>query len=87
MPNELPIQMRDEDFRDCLNSLQRNGEGFRSIVYAFIVAYGTLMLWALNAIVYPIEQDRLALLQKSAVDVLGCIPSAGEGLPTSGRQP
>jgi hypothetical protein len=83
MPNELPIQMRDEDFRDCLNSLQRNGEGFRSIVYAFIVAYGTLMLWALNAIVYPIEQDRLGLLQKSAVDVLGCIPSAGEGLPTS----
>jgi hypothetical protein len=75
--------MRDEDFRDCLNSLQRNGEGFRSIVYAFIVAYGTLLLWALNAIVYPVEQNRLGLLQKSAVDVLGCIPSPGEDLPTS----
>ena len=48
--------------RSLSNALRRYPEEekhFVTNVYAFIVAYGTLALWALNAVVYPIEQNRL----------------------------
>jgi len=73
MASESSLKMNDDDFKQCFDVLQRHGEKARSTVYTFVLVYGALLLWALNAIVYPAEQQRLGQSIRKQVEVLKCL--------------
>jgi len=66
-------QVRDEDFKACLDGLQKSGERVRSNIYAFVLIFGAILLWALNAIVWPAEQKRLDSSQRKDASVIMCL--------------
>ena len=70
-----PVLMNDEDFKQCYDVLQRLGDSSRTVIYAFVLIYGALLLWALNAIVYPSEQQRLGLIMQKDADIIRCLAS------------
>src|SRR5689334_6410812 len=65
--------MTNEEFKQCFDVLQRSGEGARSTVYGFVLIYGALLLWALNAVIYPAEQQRLGQVTENAAVVISCL--------------
>jgi hypothetical protein len=73
--HNVPIPINDEDFKQCYDVLQRLGESSRTLIYAFVLIYGALLLWALNAIVYPSEQQRLGLIMQKDADIIRCLAS------------
>jgi len=68
-----PPLMKDEDFNQCFGALQTLEESGRKLIYAFVLIYGALSLWALNALVYPSEQQRLGAIMKKDVDTIRCL--------------
>jgi hypothetical protein len=71
----------DPDFGKCFDTLQRSAENFRSTLYAFVLIYGALLMWTLNAYVYPAEQNRLGMLQQQAAEFIRCLQQAEELAP------
>jgi hypothetical protein len=67
--------MANEDFKQCYDVLQRLGDRSQSIIYAFVLIYGALLLWSLNAIVYPSEQQRLGQILKKDAHIIKCLAS------------
>jgi hypothetical protein len=65
--------LKEEDFRACFDVLQRIAEGARRIIYVFVLVYGAMLLWALNAVIYPAEQERLVQIQDAAVRTVSCL--------------
>jgi hypothetical protein len=65
--------MTNEDFKQCYDVLQKLGDRSQSIIYAFVLIYGALFLWALNAIIYPSEQQRLGQILQKDARVINCL--------------
>ena len=63
----------DADFGKCFDVLQRIGESARSTLYAFVLIFGALLLWALNAVVYPAEQQRLGQVKLKQAEMIECL--------------
>jgi hypothetical protein len=68
-----PNGLSDDEFKMCLESLQRAGDTSRRIFYGYIVIFGTLLIWALNAIVYPVEQIRLDQIFHRQSSIVRCL--------------
>ena len=62
--------MDDGYFKHCLDSLQKSGETARSTIYTFVLVYGALLLWALNTVVWPAEQQRFGQIKGEVQTVL-----------------
>jgi hypothetical protein len=75
MSDRKPEPMSNEEFKNCFDVLQKIGENARTIIYAFVLIYGALLLWSLNAIVYPSEQQRLGQIIQKDADVIKCLVS------------
>ncbi|HTQ72154.1 MAG TPA: hypothetical protein VMH92_11760 [Acidocella sp.] len=65
--------MDDPEFSRCFDVLQKSGENFRSNIYGFVLIYGALLIWSLNAYVYPAEQNRIQPLQTDEVNIIKCL--------------
>ena len=68
-------RMANEDFKQCYDVLQRLGDRSQSIIYAFVLIYGALLLWSLNTIVYPSEQQRLGQILEKDAHIIKCLAS------------
>jgi hypothetical protein len=68
-----PPAPKEGEFRACFDVLQRTGEGARRTIYVFVLVYGAMLLWALNAVIYPAEQQRLIQIQDAAVRTVACL--------------
>jgi hypothetical protein len=76
--------MTNEDFKQCYDVLQRLGDRSQSIIYAFVLIYGALLLWSLNAIIYPSEQQRLGQILKKDALIIRCLASFESKKPIDG---
>jgi hypothetical protein len=65
--------MDDGDFKQCFDVIQKTGENTRSIIYVYILIFGALLIWALNAIVYPAEQSRIDQIRQKQVEGIKCL--------------
>ena len=63
----------DEHFKQCFDLYQRISENARTTVFTFVLIFGALLLWALNAIVYPAEQQRLEEVIAKNVKTIICL--------------
>jgi hypothetical protein len=61
-----------EDFRQCLDALNRVSENTRTAVYVYLIVFGALLIWALNAIVYPAAQNRVDQIRKANLLFANC---------------
>lgn len=68
-----PPSMSDEEFKQCYDVLQKLSDSSRKVIYAFVIIYGALLLWALNSVVYPSEQQRLGMLLRKDKDIVNCL--------------
>lgn len=68
-----PAEAKEAEFKACFDVLQRIGDGARRTIYVFVLVYGALLLWALNAVIYPAEQRRLVQIQDAAVRTVSCL--------------
>jgi hypothetical protein len=68
-----PNGLSDDEFKICLDSLQRTADTSRRIFYSYVVVFGTLLIWALNAIVYPVEQIRLDQIFHRQSGIVSCL--------------
>jgi hypothetical protein len=73
MSDESSEAMSNEDFKQCLDALHRAAESSRSVFFAYVVIYGALLVWALNAIIYPAEQQRIGQVRDKQVETINCL--------------
>ena len=70
MTEKTPV---DDGFDKCFDALQRSSDNFRSGIYIFVLVFGGLLMWSLNAYLYPAEQNRIGHLKDGAVQAMQCI--------------
>jgi hypothetical protein len=63
----------DEDFKLCLDALNRAAENSRSTFFAYVVIFGALLVWALNAIIFPAEQQRIGEIRTKQIYAIDCM--------------
>lgn len=62
-----------EEFRQSFDVLLRISENARKVIYAFVLIYGALLLWSLNAVLYPGEEHRREQILERDAQTAECI--------------